>query len=52
VLLARADRIALVADGRVVARGSHEQLLATEPRYRSVVVRDDDTPAEAGSVAR
>jgi ATP-binding cassette subfamily B protein len=28
-----ADRVALLADGRIVATGTHAELLATEPRY-------------------
>ena len=32
-----ADRIVLLDRGRVVAEGSHEQLAAREPRYRSVL---------------
>jgi ABC-type multidrug transport system fused ATPase/permease subunit len=37
--LHHADRVVLLADGRVVAEGSHEELLAEEPDYRDVVVR-------------
>ncbi len=40
--LHQADHVALLVDGRVAAEGSHEELLATEPRYRQVVVRDMD----------
>jgi ABC-type multidrug transport system fused ATPase/permease subunit len=42
LLLDRADTVALVVDGRVVAQGSHRQLLDTEPRYRAVVTREEE----------
>jgi ABC-type multidrug transport system fused ATPase/permease subunit len=42
LLLDRADRVALVVDGRVVAEGSHHGLLHTEPRYRAVVTRGEE----------
>jgi ABC-type multidrug transport system fused ATPase/permease subunit len=42
LLLDRADRVALVVDGRVVAEGSHHQLMHTEPRYRAVVTRGEE----------
>jgi ATP-binding cassette subfamily B protein len=32
-----ADRVALLADGRIVAAGSHAELLATEPRYAELM---------------
>jgi ATP-binding cassette subfamily B protein len=34
--IALADRVVLLDSGRIVAEGSHERLLATEPRYRDV----------------
>ena len=37
--LRHADRVVLLVDGRVVAGGTHEELLETEPAYRDVVVR-------------
>jgi ABC-type multidrug transport system fused ATPase/permease subunit len=37
--LHHADSVVLLSGGRVVAEGSHEELLATEPHYRDVVVR-------------
>jgi ABC-type multidrug transport system fused ATPase/permease subunit len=43
LLLDRADKVALVAGGRVVAEGSHRDLLATEPRYRAVVTRAEES---------
>jgi ABC-type multidrug transport system fused ATPase/permease subunit len=42
LLLDRADTVALVADGRVVAEGTHRELLDTEPRYRAVVTRGEE----------
>jgi ATP-binding cassette subfamily B protein len=35
--IAMADRVVLVADGRVVADGTHDRLLATDARYREVL---------------
>jgi ATP-binding cassette, subfamily B, bacterial len=35
--IALADTVVLLADGRVVARGPHRVLLASEPRYREVL---------------
>jgi ATP-binding cassette subfamily B protein len=32
-----AERIVLLERGRVVAQGSHEELVASEPRYRAVL---------------
>ncbi len=37
-----ADRVALLADGRIAAAGSHAELLATEPRYAELM---GDVPA-------
>jgi len=42
LLLDRADKVALVAGGRVVADGTHRDLLDTEPRYRAVVTRGEE----------
>ncbi len=48
-----ADRVALLADGRIVATGSHAELLATEPRYVELMgdvaadSRDDSEQAVA-----
>lgn len=39
LLLAHTDTVCLLAGGRVVATGTHDELLATEPRYRAVVAR-------------
>jgi ATP-binding cassette subfamily B protein len=38
-----ADRVALLADGRIAATGTHAELLATEPRYAGLM---GDVPAE------
>jgi ATP-binding cassette subfamily B protein len=42
--IALADRVALLDGGRVVATGTHEQLLASVPRYREILA--DATRAE------
>jgi ATP-binding cassette, subfamily B, bacterial len=41
-----ADRVALLAGGRIVAEGTHAELLATEPRYVELM---GDVPAEPDS---
>jgi ABC-type multidrug transport system fused ATPase/permease subunit len=46
--LRHADRVALLVDGRIVAQGRHEQLLAENPEYRAVVIRGEGlAPATA-----
>jgi len=48
--VALADRVVLVDDGRVAADGTHEELLATNPRYREVLAaaaREDETTVAA-----
>jgi ABC-type transport system involved in cytochrome bd biosynthesis fused ATPase/permease subunit len=42
--LHHADHVVLLADGRVAARGRHEDLLADDPAYRDVVARALDKP--------
>ncbi|MGW0507873.1 ABC transporter transmembrane domain-containing protein [Streptomyces olivaceoviridis] len=42
LLLDRADRVALVHEGEVVAVGVHRELVDGEPRYRAVVTRETD----------
>ena len=42
-----ADRVVLMEDGRIVADGTHEHLLATEPRYRAIVAQVEDREAGA-----
>ncbi len=42
-----ADRVALLADGRIAAVGTHAELLAGEPRYRELLPpRPSTTPSE------
>ncbi|MGW0333451.1 ABC transporter transmembrane domain-containing protein [Streptomyces sp. NPDC003011] len=45
LLLDRADRVALVHEGEVVAVGVHRELVHKEPRYRAVVTRETDEEA-------
>ncbi|MEU8690362.1 ABC transporter ATP-binding protein [Streptomyces sp. NPDC048665] len=42
LLLDRADRVALVHEGEVVAVGVHRDLVDSEPRYRAVVTRQTE----------
>jgi ABC-type multidrug transport system ATPase subunit len=52
LLLDRADRVAFLHEGEVVAVGTHRELVHSEPRYRAVVTREtDDEAALDGSVA-
>jgi ATP-binding cassette subfamily B protein len=51
--IALADRVVLIGDGRAVATGTHQDLLATESRYRAVLAAmhhnsTDDELATAG----
>jgi ABC-type multidrug transport system fused ATPase/permease subunit len=39
LVLAHADTVCLLRDGRVAATGAHDELLATDPGYRAVVAR-------------
>jgi len=48
--IALADRVVLLADGRVVATGTHQGLLATNPRYREVLAATE--PAAPDSDAK
>ncbi|MEU9479461.1 ABC transporter ATP-binding protein [Streptomyces sp. NPDC048191] len=41
LLLQRAQQVAYVEDGRVVAAGTHDELLESRPAYRALVARDD-----------
>ena len=43
--IALADRVVLLEDGRVVATGTHTELLASEPRYVQILA-EADTPAD------
>jgi ATP-binding cassette, subfamily B, bacterial len=40
--VALADRAALLVDGRIVATGTHSELLADEPRYRAILAQESD----------
>lgn len=42
LLLDEVDRVSLLADGRVVATGTHHELLESVPAYRRVVTRGED----------
>ena len=42
LVLDRVDRVAYLRDGRVVADGTHRQLLETEPRYAATVTREEE----------
>ena len=46
--IALADRVVLLDDGRVLAEGTHEELLVSSERYREVLAAaDDDDDADA-----
>jgi ATP-binding cassette, subfamily B, bacterial len=45
--IALADRAALLIDGRIVATGTHTELLGTEPRYREILAQAADDEQEA-----
>jgi ABC-type multidrug transport system fused ATPase/permease subunit len=45
LLLDVVDEVAFLVDGRVVAVGTHADLLADDPAYRTVVVRDVEVVA-------
>jgi len=47
LLLDRVDRVALLSDGRVVAVGTHRELLRDVPEYRAVVTRELDEEVTA-----
>ncbi|MGW0436129.1 ABC transporter ATP-binding protein [Micromonospora sp. NPDC003197] len=42
LLLNRADRVVFLEDGKVVGEGTHQELLANEPRYAATVNRTDE----------
>jgi ATP-binding cassette subfamily B protein len=44
--IALADRVVLLDEGRVVAEGTHEGLLATSARYREVLARAEEEDAD------
>ncbi|MFG2844038.1 ABC transporter transmembrane domain-containing protein [Kitasatospora sp. NPDC048296] len=43
LLLDQADRVVLLQGGRAVAAGRHRELMCTEPAYRAVVTRDEES---------
>ena len=47
LLLDRVERVALLRDGRVVAVGTHRELLRDVPEYRAVVTRELDEEVNA-----
>ena len=48
--IALADRVVLIEGGRVVATGTHQDLLATEPRYVQILAEaDSELGADSGA---
>ncbi|GDY62165.1 hypothetical protein SAV14893_015580 [Streptomyces avermitilis] len=47
-----ADRVVLLDGGRIVADGTHKELLASTPLYAEVLAQADETIEELGSVGR
>ncbi len=45
--IALADRVVLLDGGRIVAEGTHQQLLATSALYRQVLAQSEATPGPA-----
>ena len=50
--IALADRVVLLADGLVVAEGTHQELLATSERYRTVLAAAESPGPAAVEGAR
>jgi ABC-type sugar transport system ATPase subunit len=46
LMLDRADHVAFLKDGLVVAEGTHRDLLETEPRYAATVTRGEESRTE------
>lgn len=49
--IALADRVVLLDEGRIVAQGPHEDLLAASERYRQVLASSEPAGADAGAEA-
>ncbi|MDE0804622.1 MAG: ABC transporter ATP-binding protein [Acidimicrobiales bacterium] len=49
--IALADRAALLDGGRIVATGTHTELLATEPRYRAILAQTSEHESDEGILA-
>ncbi len=52
LMLDSADEVAFLRDGRVVATGTHEQLLESDADYRRVVTRESEAELSVSEVAR
>lgn len=50
--IALADRVVLIGDGRVVAEGTHDDLLRTSARYREVLAHAEASAATAVEVGQ
>ncbi|WP_432803656.1 ABC transporter ATP-binding protein [Brachybacterium sillae] len=48
--VALADRVALLDDGRIVAVGTHQELLASSARYRFVIAAQEQEAREARTI--
>jgi ATP-binding cassette subfamily B protein len=44
--VALADRAALLDGGRIIAVGTHHELMATEPRYASILSQEAELDEE------
>lgn len=49
--IAMADRVVLIGDGRVIADGAHDELLASDRRYRDVLAAAGSGAADAAAAA-